>query len=100
MHSRLPSSSNSMKLLTSILLPTSRLIVKIYKGIRLSLEDADGLSFHLKNKGITILAHRVEYSQGKFTATIHLGQNDGALHPMLGSLRYLIEQKDGENVYS
>lgn len=49
----------------------------IYKIVRESLEDTSDMSFHLKNKGITILAHKVEYSDDKKTATVYLGENDG-----------------------
>ena len=49
----------------------------IYKKVRESLESADDLSFHLKNKGITILAHQVEYSADKKIATVYFGENDG-----------------------
>jgi hypothetical protein len=49
----------------------------IYKKVRESLENTDDLSFHLKNKGITILAHHVEYSADKKIATIYLAENDG-----------------------
>src|SRR4030042_2146432 len=33
----------------------------IYKEVRKSLDNTDDLSFHLKNKGVTVLAHHVEY---------------------------------------
>lgn len=49
----------------------------IYKEVRESLESTDDLSFHLKNKGITILAHQVEYSSDKKIATIYFGESDG-----------------------
>ncbi|MFX0201367.1 MAG: AIPR family protein [Candidatus Hodarchaeota archaeon] len=49
----------------------------IYKDVQKSLESAEDLSFHLKNKGITILAHKVEYSGDKRVATVYLGENDG-----------------------
>jgi len=49
----------------------------IYKDVRKSLDDADDLSFHLKNKGITLLAHHVDYSPDKKIATVYLGQGDG-----------------------
>ena len=49
----------------------------IYKDVRASLDNADELSFHLKNKGITILAHHVDYSVDKKVATIFLGPGDG-----------------------
>lgn len=49
----------------------------IYKKVRESLENAGDLSFHLKNKGITILAHKVDYSPDKNVATILLGDGDG-----------------------
>lgn len=49
----------------------------IYNKVRESLESTDDLSFHLKNKGITILAHHVEYSPDKKIATIYVGENDG-----------------------
>jgi hypothetical protein len=49
----------------------------IYNKVRESLEDSDDLSFHLKNKGITILAHKVDHSPDKKVATIYLGEGDG-----------------------
>lgn len=49
----------------------------IYKKVKESLESVDDLSFHLKNKGITILAHQVEYSTDKKIATVYLRENDG-----------------------
>ncbi|MEK6678032.1 MAG: AIPR family protein [Nitrospirota bacterium] len=49
----------------------------IYKKVRESLQNTDDLSFHLKNKGITILAHQVEYSTDKKIATVYFGENDG-----------------------
>jgi hypothetical protein len=49
----------------------------IYKEVRKSLDNMDELSFHLKNKGITILAHRIEYSTDKRTADLYLGEGDG-----------------------
>ncbi len=49
----------------------------IYKTVRESLEDTEDLSFHLKNKGITILAHKVELSEDKKVATVLLGEDDG-----------------------
>lgn len=54
-----------------------RIDYSIYKMVRESLEDADDLSFHLKNKGITILAHKVDYSPDKRVATVYLGESDG-----------------------
>lgn len=49
----------------------------IYKDIQASLEDGGDPSFHLKNKGITILAHKVDYSEDKRVTTINLSENDG-----------------------
>lgn len=49
----------------------------LYKEVRNSLDNADDLSFHLKNKGITLLAHEVEYSPDRKIATVYLGENDG-----------------------
>jgi hypothetical protein len=49
----------------------------IYKDIKASLENSDDLNFHLKNKGITILAHRVDYGPDKRTATIYIGEKEG-----------------------
>jgi len=50
----------------------------IYKEISESLKSADDLSFHLKNKGITMLAHQVEYSStDKKISTVSFGENDG-----------------------
>ena len=49
----------------------------IYRKVSESLRSMDDLSFHLKNKGITILAHKVEYSADKKIATVYFGKNDG-----------------------
>jgi hypothetical protein len=49
----------------------------IYKEVRKSLDNSDDLSFHLKNKGMTILAHHIEYSTDKRTADLYLGDGDG-----------------------
>ena len=49
----------------------------IYKDIRESLDNVTDLSFHLKNKGITILAHHVESSEDKKTVDLYLGEGDG-----------------------
>lgn len=50
----------------------------IYKDVQKSLETKDDPSFHLKNKGITMLAHKVEYSRDdKRVATVYLYENDG-----------------------
>ncbi|MCL4457315.1 MAG: AIPR family protein [Nitrospirae bacterium] len=50
----------------------------IYKEVTESLKSTDDLSFHLKNKGITMLAHQVEYgSTDKRIATVSFGENDG-----------------------
>lgn len=49
----------------------------IYKEVRESLDNTDDLSFHLKNKGITILARRVEYGIDKKSADLYLGEDDG-----------------------
>ncbi|MBU1864699.1 MAG: AIPR family protein [Candidatus Omnitrophica bacterium] len=49
----------------------------IYKDIQESLEDSEDLTFHLKNKGITILANKVDYSSDKKNIGIHLGEKGG-----------------------
>jgi len=49
----------------------------IYKDVRKSLENPDDLTFHLKNKGITILAHDIEYSEDRRNANIYLREGDG-----------------------
>lgn len=49
----------------------------IYKEVTESLKSTDELFFHLKNKGITILAHQVEYSTDKKIATVFFGEKDG-----------------------
>ncbi len=50
----------------------------IYKKVRESLDNTDDLSFHLKNKGITILAHHVEYNDtDKKIVDLYLGEDDG-----------------------
>ncbi|MGR3218287.1 MAG: AIPR family protein [Candidatus Anammoxibacter sp.] len=56
---------------------TQKIDYSIYKGVRDSLEDGSDLSFHLKNKGITMYAHKVDYSDDKKVATIHMGEGDG-----------------------
>jgi len=54
-----------------------RIDVGIYKDIQDSLEDSGDPTFHLKNKGITVLAHHVDYSDDKRVATIYLDQDEG-----------------------
>lgn len=49
----------------------------IYKEIRGSLENYEDPTFHLKNKGITLLAHKVKMSEDKKTAIVYLGEGDG-----------------------
>ncbi len=49
----------------------------VYKEVRRSLENAEDPTFHLKNKGITMLAHRVDISEDKKGATVYLGEGDG-----------------------
>ncbi len=49
----------------------------IYKEIKGSLESMEDPTFHLKNKGITILAHRVDMSDDKKTAKLFIGEGDG-----------------------
>jgi len=49
----------------------------IYTDVRKSLDNDTDLSFHLKNKGITILAHHLEASEDKKTLDLYLGENDG-----------------------
>lgn len=56
---------------------SDRINYNIYKDVRKSLERVDDPTFHLKNKGITILAHKVELSDDKKTAMLYLGDNDG-----------------------
>lgn len=54
-----------------------RIDLGIYRDVQESLEDTADLSFHLKNKGITLFAHRVDYSEDKRVATVYMGENDG-----------------------
>jgi hypothetical protein len=49
----------------------------IYKTITASLENHAEPFFHLKNKGITILASRIEYSEDKKVATVFWREDDG-----------------------
>lgn len=56
---------------------SERINYSIYKTVKKSLERSDDATFHLKNKGITILAHKVEIGDDKKTATLYLGENDG-----------------------
>ena len=56
---------------------SDRVNYSIYKVVRKSLDRADDPTFHLKNKGITILAHKVELSEDKKTAMLYLGDDDG-----------------------
>ncbi|MFA4985518.1 MAG: AIPR family protein [Candidatus Brocadiia bacterium] len=48
----------------------------VYKAVRKSLESEEP-TFHLKNKGITLLASRVDMHESESTATIHFGDGDG-----------------------
>ncbi|MFA5156840.1 MAG: AIPR family protein [Candidatus Omnitrophota bacterium] len=54
-----------------------RIDLGIYKDIQTSLEDGEEPTFHLKNKGITLLAHSIDYSEDKKVATVYLGEKDG-----------------------
>lgn len=54
-----------------------RIDLGIYKDIQASLEDGEDLTFHLKNKGITLLAHGIDFSEDKKVATVYLGEKDG-----------------------
>jgi hypothetical protein len=54
-----------------------RIDLGIYKDIQNSLEDSGDPTFHLKNKGITMFAHRVEYSEDKKVATIYYSNDEG-----------------------
>ena len=49
----------------------------IYREVRNSLDNETDLSFHLKNKGITVLAKKVEYTRDKKIAGLHLLDGDG-----------------------
>lgn len=49
----------------------------IYREVYESLINTDDSSFHLKNKGITIYAKKVDYSPDKRVATVYLGTDDG-----------------------
>ena len=54
-----------------------RIDLGIYKDIQRSLEDNGNPTFHLKNKGITMFAQKVEISPDKKVLTAYLGQGDG-----------------------
>jgi len=54
-----------------------RIDLGIYKDIQHSLEDTEDPTFHLKNKGITMFAHRVEYNDDKRVATVYYGNDEG-----------------------
>ena len=54
-----------------------RIDLGIYRDVQESLEDTADLSFHLKNKGLTLFAHRVDYSEDKRVATVYMSENDG-----------------------
>lgn len=49
----------------------------IYKLVKESLEQKDNPSFHLKNKGITILANKVVVESDKKTIHVYLGEYGG-----------------------
>lgn len=54
-----------------------RIDLGIYKEVQKSLENSGDSTFHLKNKGITMFARKVEYSNDKRVATVYLGGDDG-----------------------
>jgi hypothetical protein len=56
---------------------TQRIDWGIYKDVQDSLENTEDGTFHLKNKGITILAQDVEYSEDKRIATVYPGEYGG-----------------------
>lgn len=49
----------------------------IYRKVKESLENPDEPSFHLKNKGITILANKVDISDDKKSFDVYLGEHGG-----------------------
>ncbi len=49
----------------------------IYKDVQESLEDGGEPLFHLKNKGITMFAHKVDISEDKKVVTAYLAPGDG-----------------------
>ncbi len=51
--------------------------LQLYREVRTSLDNADDLTFHLKNKGITLLARNVDYSEDKKTVELYVGEGDG-----------------------
>ncbi len=50
---------------------------RVYKKIQSSLVDPKDTKFHLRNKGITMFAHKVEISDDKKFVTAFLGAEDG-----------------------
>ncbi len=66
----------------------------IYTDVRESLDDETDLSFHLKNKGITILAHKVEYTSDKKGAVLYFAPGDGIVD---GAHTYEIVQESIED---
>ncbi|MGD0283538.1 MAG: AIPR family protein, partial [Dissulfurispiraceae bacterium] len=65
----------------------------IYKEVRSSLLAEDDPTFHLKNKGITIIAHSVDYSPDKQTIEVVFDDEDGIVDGG-HTYRILIENKD------
>ena len=49
----------------------------IYKDVRESLLEGSDLTFHLKNKGITILANRVSFDESKSIAKVTFNEGEG-----------------------
>ncbi|OQA89353.1 MAG: AIPR protein [bacterium ADurb.Bin236] len=49
----------------------------VYREVRKSLDDDNDLTFHLKNKGITILAQKVEFIHDKKVAEVTFIEGDG-----------------------
>ncbi len=49
----------------------------VYRQVRKSLLDESDLTFHLKNKGITIIADSVKYDGGKRLAEVFFAQDQG-----------------------
>lgn len=74
----------------------------IYKDVRDSLRNPEEPSFHLKNKGLTLLAHKVEYSDDKKVCTVYFSKNHGiadGAHTYEIILKALIESECPKDQY-
>lgn len=89
-----------------MLRPLLKDILQLYDHVQLASRIAYNKSYGGKAGAMTgVYASKGEKSKASFKYLFSGEESkfkmyDGALYPMLGSMRYLVERKQGEDVYS